>query len=61
MKWVDLALSGAGSFVVERLFSIATNQLKVAIAGDLLRAEKRVMGSRRSVEQANSRKGEGKH
>lgn len=41
MKWVDLALSQSGSFVVEKLFAIAPNQLKVGIAGDLCRSEKR--------------------
>jgi len=46
MKWVDLALSNSGSYVLERLFALAPNQLKVGIAGDLCRAEKRVASSR---------------
>lgn len=46
MKWVDLALSPAGSYVLETLFAIAPPQLKVGIAGDLVRAEKRVLASR---------------
>jgi len=48
MKWVELAVSGGpGSFVLERLFgSLAPPSLRTAIAGDLVRAEKRVLGSR---------------
>lgn len=46
MKWVELAMSAPGSFVVERLFALAPPQLKVGIASDLCRVEKRVQGSR---------------
>jgi len=46
LRWVELAVSNHGSYVLERLFTLAPNKLKVAIAGDLCRAEKRVTGSK---------------
>lgn len=42
----QLSMSPSGSYVLEQLFTLASNPLKLGIAGDLCRAEKRVMASR---------------